>query len=165
MKVVTNDQETRKEYKEKMSQKVSEALEPVIEEESLSLVEVEVPSNFWQLSDLQLYGILKFQQLTPEQAKTVVEQLRGLTSSTEFKLVLQSPVAEPIKKLTLVEAPEEESISVQLPSTFKDMKSKDQYLYLTKEKLLLPEHANDIIDWMNDKPVLSKVSYNISFGE
>jgi hypothetical protein len=164
-KIITHDQETRLEHKKNAAEKVAKALEPAVEDFVVrEPKDVQVPGNFWELSDLELFGMLKFQKLTPEEANQVVDQLRGRTDYSDiYRVVLQSSI--PVQVLVKPEPVQEETvISVELPTSFKSYKTKDQYLYLTKTCVLAPELANDIIDILNDRePIISNISYEIAF--
>lgn len=165
-KVITNDKEQRKGFKERTLERVDNALspsepDPIVEE--VDPIEVRVPSNFWELSNQELYGIIRQQQLTPEQMGLLMDQLRGRVLTDMFKIVLQEPVVEePVVEETSVETP---TICAELPSNFKSFRVRDQYLYLTKERTFAPEHANDIIDILQGKAPLANVEYSICFED
>lgn len=165
-KIITHDQETRQDHKQSAMERVNKALSAKPEVVVSEVREVEVPSNFWSLSDPQLYGILKYQQLTPEETTDVIEQLRGRNSDQRFKLVLQAPTVELTVQNEESLSLEIPVVSVTLPEGFKGYKIKDQYLYLTKELALTPDKANDIVDILLGRSPLNKnVDYQIEFSE
>lgn len=158
--VITNDEGERKEFKEKALQKV-QALEAsaVPADVEVVPVDVEVPSNFHALSDAELYGALKTQQLTPEQAGALVEQLRGrATGSREFRVILQAPVEQAATVDPVVKTPEYPKLDVAVPQGFKDLRIKDQFYYLINNQKLTIQAANDVMVAINGgTPLLFQV--------
>lgn len=169
-KVITDDKEQRKGFKERALQRVNASLtppEPIKSADPFVPIDIEIPSNFWELSNVELYGIVLYQGLTSEQANRVMEQLRGREpGSREFRIVLQVPKTQESEAEAEAE-PEAivPKISVELPANFSSYRARDQYLYLTKEKALAPENANDIVDIVGGKSPLIDVEYVISYAE
>lgn len=165
-KVQTNDEDKRKEFKEQALQRVSKVLKTPVEGEILSmLVEVDVPSNFWELSDVELYGVLKYQQLTPEQTTRVLNQLKGYSPDTkEFKIFLQTPVVE--EEVFVQSNPITQTIHIELPHDFKAYPDREKFLFLTRERALSAEKANDLVFVLNGEPPINPhIEYSITFSE
>lgn len=144
--VITNDGDKRKGFKEQTLQRIQAAAEtPVEEAVAVDTIEVEVPSNFSSLSDVELFGVLKHQELTPEQASSVIEQLRGRIPGTkEFRVVLQAPVAVQPKPQVVRERVYPE-LNVEVPEKFSELRIRDQFYYLINSSHLTIEEANDVM--------------------
>lgn len=171
-KVITSDERTRLEFKNRLLNKIEE-LSKVQEEEiqpeptseeNLSPPQVIVPTNFHDLSKVALYGVLTHERgLSPDDAREVIEILDGKRSNA-FTIVLQGlAVEEPEEQVE--EKVEIKQVEVVLPYNFNSLRIDQKFLWLGRESglNLSFEEVNDIIDLLNDKPTLSNTEFHITF--
>lgn len=161
---ITNDEDKRREFKSRAAQKVADALVPKQITASATPIDVEVPSNFFQIPERELFGMLQ-QRLGAELAVEAVEQLMGRTpGKSQFRIILQDPVVQEIK---VVSKPVRQTpvVKVDLPTDFAEYRKKEQYAYLTKERAMAPEQANDIIDILEGRDAIGHAVYELSYSE
>lgn len=163
---ITNDENKRREFKEQVAQKVVKSLtpKPIVASASPAPIDVKVPSNFFQIPEMELFGYIR-QTLPSDQAVEVIEQLMGRTPRTDqFRIILLSPevkVDEPKQKI-VKEVP---VVKIDLPADFSTYRKKEQFAYLTRERVLTTDQANDIIDIIDGKEPIGFAVYEISYSE
>lgn len=161
---ITNEENKRREFKEKVAQKVAKSLTPKPIVASAAPIDVEVPSNFFQIPEIELFGYIR-QTLPSDQTIEVIEQLMGRAPRTDqFRIILKTPevkAVEPKQKI-VKEIP---TVKVDLPVDFSTYRKKEQFSYLTRERVLTTEQANDIIDIIDGKDPIGFSVYEISYSE
>ena len=161
---ITNDENKRREFKEQVANKVAKSLTPKPVVASAAPIDVEVPSNFFQIPEIELFGYIR-QTLPSDQTIEVIEQLMGRAPRTDqFRIILRSPEvkAEEPKQKIVKEIP---VVKVDLPADFSTYRKKEQFSYLTRERALSTEQANDIIDIIDGKDPIGFSVYEISYSE
>lgn len=161
---ITNEENKRQEFKDQVAKKVAKSLTPKPIVASAAPIDVEVPSNFFQIPEIELFGYIR-QTLSSDQTIEVIEQLMGRVSRTnQFRIILKSPevkAVEPKQKI-VKEIP---TVKVDLPNDFSTYRKKEQFSYLTRERALSTEQANDIIDIIDGKDPIGFAVYEISYSE
>lgn len=123
----------REEFKKSLADKIDSVLnspppQPIIEEE-VKPIEFTLPEDWRQIPSVMLRTDLLSQGLTPEQTNTVMSSLK----EPEFRVE------------RLVEEDRIEELLVDLPEEFSTWRFNEQYIYLTKDRKLTPERANEVI--------------------
>lgn len=161
---ITNEENKRREFKEQVAQKVAKSLTPKPVVASAAPIDVEVPSNFFQIPEIELFGYIR-QTLSSDQTIEVIEQLMGRVPRTDqFRIILKTPevkAVEPKQKI-VKEIP---VVKVDLPTDFSTYRKKEQFSYLTRERALTTEQANDIIDIIDGKDPIGFSVYELSYSE
>lgn len=163
--VITNDQRSRQEFKDRLREKLTSLETSSVDEglNELVILTVKVPINFSSLTADHLYRtVQELNNLTPEQTTELCEVLQGRESKTDFSIYLESLIEQRVVEEDL---PEIKRIQVALPHYFKSLKVFDQYLVLTKELSLAPDEANDVIDILRGKAPLTTNTFDISIEE
>lgn len=164
-RVITNDRGARLARKDFLASQVNLALSEKPEMQDPVQIDVVLPGNYDTLTAQELFGTLKGQKLTPEQANDVMSILRGYPTKTGFSFniigIKDKTVSKPTSPVVLAR-----EIDADVPANFRELRAKDLYYYLTTKSHLAPELANDLIDVLNGKPPITKnLSFNVNFVE
>lgn len=158
-KVFTSDKETRRDVKAGLAKKVNLVLDPnpVRTEDTQVLL---LPHNYKEFNESELYFILtnnRELQHTYQSAYLAIDLLYERIEDPQrvFKtVVLKSGPSlpedcRPREKGTSfspkIKEDTGEARFIDVPESFKSWKSTDQYTYLTKERKLTPELANEVV--------------------
>lgn len=171
-KIQTNDAAERQAFKDSQAERIQKKLteQPTAQPVEKKFTVVTVPLNFHSLSDVELYGIVSTtQNLTPEQAASVVEHVRGRYITDQFTIALGAvyePTAKPVLTSTAAETHEPRTVALELPWNFETLAVSNKFLWLTKESPtpLSFEEANDVIDMLVGKPTYSGTRFELSIA-